>query len=396
MDPTEHDAVARPMPQAWLDPHVVDATRLDRLLADRDLVQRLHAADYTGRDWDYVAAELIKYGYAVLIAWMRNGVIRRRLADKNINGLPTPPPWEWHDETWNDLAGATLVIAVEKFRDTVLATGHWKPDGGASLKTFFIGQCLFRFPNPYRSWHPPSPPASGKHPTTSRVGSRPTRPPGAPSTTSSSVRTSLAGSPISTIAPAKPCCCSIRATTRPRSPPHGHHPQGRRDDRAAPPRATRPITPTPDARTTPWRSILNGSRSSWSGPPSVIPTFDAPARASPTPPPARYYIASRPRTPRRAPTAPAHERPAPTSFVVARDGQLLSTYACSSGVQPGLPLPTGRRTAMSRSRSSSSGHARSAITGRYVTEVSGIASGGRESAGRLAGTASESVSSSAV
>lgn len=153
MDPTKRDALARPVPRAWLDPHVADATRLDRLLADRHLADRLAATGYMGRDWDYVAAELIKYGYAVLISWMRSGVIWRRLADKNITGLPTPPPWEWHDETWNDLAGSTLVIAVEKFRDTVLAPGRWNPDRGASLKTFFIGQCLFRFPNPYRSWH---------------------------------------------------------------------------------------------------------------------------------------------------------------------------------------------------------------------------------------------------
>lgn len=153
MNPHGPDLVARPVPRSWLDPHVADAGRLDRLLADKDLADRLAAAGYVGREWDYVATELIKYGYAVLIAWMRNGTIWRRPKDKGIAGLPSPSPWEWNDETWNDLAGATLVIAVEKFRDTVLATGRWNPNGGASLKTFFIGQCLFRFPNPYRSWH---------------------------------------------------------------------------------------------------------------------------------------------------------------------------------------------------------------------------------------------------
>lgn len=153
MDPTEHDALPRPVPRAWLDPHVADPSRLDRLLADRDLAARVAAAGYTGRDWDYVAGELIKYGYAVLVAWMRNGTIWRRLADKGCGGLPTPPSWEWNEEAWYDLAGSTLVIAVEKFRDTVLAAGRWDPDRGASLKTFFIGQCLFRFANPYRSWH---------------------------------------------------------------------------------------------------------------------------------------------------------------------------------------------------------------------------------------------------
>lgn len=154
MEPPGHSgAVARPVPRAWLGPHAVDAARLDRLLGDRELAERLHAAGYAGRDWDYFAAELIKYGYAVLIAWMRNGIIWSWLAAKGIGGLPAPPPWEWHLETWTDLAGDTLVIAVPKFRDTVLATGRWNPDGRASLKTFFIGHCLFRFPNPYRSWH---------------------------------------------------------------------------------------------------------------------------------------------------------------------------------------------------------------------------------------------------
>jgi hypothetical protein len=157
MDPTEGEtadsAVARPVPRAWLDPHVVDAKRLDRLLADRELVDQLRAAGYTGPDWDYVAGVLIKYGYAVLISWMRQGVIWRRLADKGRGGLPTPPHWEWNDDTWNELAGTTLVVALQKFRDNVLVPGRWNPDRGASLKTFFIGQCLFCFPNPYRSWH---------------------------------------------------------------------------------------------------------------------------------------------------------------------------------------------------------------------------------------------------
>ena len=154
MEPTGRGAaVARPVPRTWLEPHGADGARLDRLLADRELAERLRAAGYVGRDWDYFAAELIKYGYAVLIAWMRDGVIWRRLAARNIGGLPTPPPWQWHLETWTDLASDVLMSAVPKFRDTVLATGRWDPDGRASLKTFFIGHCLIRFPNPYRSWH---------------------------------------------------------------------------------------------------------------------------------------------------------------------------------------------------------------------------------------------------
>jgi len=34
----------------------------------------------------------------------------------------------------------------------VLIPRVWRPDGGASLETFFVGQCLIRFANVYRRW----------------------------------------------------------------------------------------------------------------------------------------------------------------------------------------------------------------------------------------------------
>ncbi|WP_236723603.1 RNA polymerase sigma factor [Mycobacterium avium] len=37
------------------------------------------------------------------------------------------------------------------FRDKVLMTHRWQSSGGASLGTFFIGQCLYQFANIYRS-----------------------------------------------------------------------------------------------------------------------------------------------------------------------------------------------------------------------------------------------------
>lgn len=146
-------AVARPVPREWLAPYAADAAHLDRLCADVELTEQMRQANYQGRDWDYVAEELIKYGYAVLIGWMRSGVIWKRLADYNIRGLPAPPARQWDDEAWQELADFTMAIGVEKFRDTVLIPGRWDPRKRASLKTFFIGQCLFRFPNVYRSWY---------------------------------------------------------------------------------------------------------------------------------------------------------------------------------------------------------------------------------------------------
>ena len=101
-----------------------------------------------------LATELIKYGMAVLIGWMRSELIWVRVAERTKFGqLPRPIGWLWCDEAWNEIAVNTLLDALPNFRDSVLRSGRWDPRGRASLKTFFIGQCLFRYPNVYRRWH---------------------------------------------------------------------------------------------------------------------------------------------------------------------------------------------------------------------------------------------------
>ena len=55
------------------------------------------------------------------------------------------------DQTIDDIATDTVVAALNYFRDKVLKTHRWQSSGGASLGTFFIGQCLYQFANIYRS-----------------------------------------------------------------------------------------------------------------------------------------------------------------------------------------------------------------------------------------------------
>jgi DNA-directed RNA polymerase specialized sigma24 family protein len=42
--------------------------------------------------------------------------------------------------------------ALDAFLEKVLKPNAWHPEGGASLKTFFIGQCCFQFTNVYKKW----------------------------------------------------------------------------------------------------------------------------------------------------------------------------------------------------------------------------------------------------
>jgi DNA-directed RNA polymerase specialized sigma24 family protein len=73
--------------------------------------------------------------------------------EKGISGLPEPPPGALTQlGVAEQLADETVARALRGFRDTVLVTGRWDPARGASLKTYFIGQCLVRFPNVYRFW----------------------------------------------------------------------------------------------------------------------------------------------------------------------------------------------------------------------------------------------------
>ena len=54
MDPTDREpVVARPVPREWLAPYAVNSAELDRMCADLELVERMAADGYTGRQWDY-------------------------------------------------------------------------------------------------------------------------------------------------------------------------------------------------------------------------------------------------------------------------------------------------------------------------------------------------------
>lgn len=137
----------------WLDNEIEltqERERLQRLQADEDLLLALQLQEFTGRSWDRFSRELARYGLAVLRAWIRHGTIYGKV--KALTGYKLGRVEGWPDaDTVSDLADDTVVAALRYFREKVLKTHHWQSDGGASLSTFFIGQCLHQFANVYRS-----------------------------------------------------------------------------------------------------------------------------------------------------------------------------------------------------------------------------------------------------
>jgi DNA-directed RNA polymerase specialized sigma24 family protein len=123
------------------------------LLGDVELLMALEFSGFAARQWDPVATEFARYGLGVLRAWIAKGTVYGRVRAMWGFGVPAAPV-EWLDEDAIEaVATDTVLVALDKFRTEVLMRHRWDPAKGATLKTFFIGQCLFRFANVYMRWY---------------------------------------------------------------------------------------------------------------------------------------------------------------------------------------------------------------------------------------------------
>lgn len=116
--------------------------------ADIELRDRLQAAGCEGPVWDYVAFELARYGWSVMSAWLKSRVIAGKCREK---GRPVELPDDWGAEDREDLVATAVAHGLETFRQSMLAD-QWKPQKGASLRTYFLGGCVLAFPNALRRW----------------------------------------------------------------------------------------------------------------------------------------------------------------------------------------------------------------------------------------------------
>lgn len=142
------------VPALWLvdDDNDELAQRVDRLEADYQWVNDLALAGFMGTQWNFFAEELAKYGMAVIGGWMRNKLIFRRCQDRGFGGLPhLDRPFS--DEEIEELTMETVSKALHHFRVDVLMKKKWDYRKGATLRTYFVGQCLIRFANIYRAWY---------------------------------------------------------------------------------------------------------------------------------------------------------------------------------------------------------------------------------------------------
>jgi hypothetical protein len=126
-----------------------------RLQADRERYADLRAAEFRGAVMEDFAGDLWQYGLRVIKGWLRDGSIPGHALRYGIKISPSwveLEMWERSATVRDELAFTTVAEAVSWYTKTVLPSGMWDPDKGASLRTYFIGACMHHFRTAYRSW----------------------------------------------------------------------------------------------------------------------------------------------------------------------------------------------------------------------------------------------------
>lgn len=123
----------------------------ERLAADENILALAMQEQFAGPVSDRLRTALAEYGYAVLAAWIKTGLIFRKCSEKNIR-VSDPPRDGFAFGEVEDLAVDTVALGLAKFQSNVLSKSTWDRKKGASLTTFFVGQCLFQWPLVYERW----------------------------------------------------------------------------------------------------------------------------------------------------------------------------------------------------------------------------------------------------
>lgn len=138
------------------------ARKLQRLVEQEIVLDlQLQGFDTSTPEWRVFANALAEYGYSVFMGWLISGVVYQMASQhgggRGVFGLEKIPEGLklWPDDA-HAVATDLVIHSIAAFRDKTLmnpnAEKRWRPDGGASIKTFFIGRCLMELPDIYQRW----------------------------------------------------------------------------------------------------------------------------------------------------------------------------------------------------------------------------------------------------
>lgn len=126
---------------------------LRRRAVDRELRDELARYQFAGPHYQRFETELARYGMSVLRGWMYTGYVFRLAAARGLRVHPSEAELEElhrDSDVREELATMTVAVALGRFRERALLGEGWRFEGGASLATYFMGACLYVFPNEFR------------------------------------------------------------------------------------------------------------------------------------------------------------------------------------------------------------------------------------------------------
>ena len=123
---------------------------------DAALYEMLRDVEFADQAFELLAVNLTAYGWGVLCAWLRSGMIFSKCAEQGRPVIPTDgeravlynEPDELHGLVNETLAEALVFLRV----GAVTGDGKRDPTGDSLLTTYFVGACVLRFPTVYRRW----------------------------------------------------------------------------------------------------------------------------------------------------------------------------------------------------------------------------------------------------
>lgn len=123
-----------------------------RLAAEGRIVDILRADNFQGPRFQTAAAGWMDYGWRTISKWTHSGEIfvRARQAGRPVPAPMTAPEWDADDRA--EVATDTLIAGLDLFLEHGLVRGKWKPAGGASLTTYFVGASVRSFRPVYTRW----------------------------------------------------------------------------------------------------------------------------------------------------------------------------------------------------------------------------------------------------
>ena len=114
------------------------------------IAQRIRDVNYDLRHHrcQLLAKQLTSLGAGTLTNLWTKGMLFSKCKELGLRGLPEPPA------TWPDEAQLLILETVERAVPRFITNSlpKWRPDGGASIETYFINYCLYEFKKVYKSF----------------------------------------------------------------------------------------------------------------------------------------------------------------------------------------------------------------------------------------------------